>query len=444
MRPSNREIKKRINLKKTVDLFRESGYLLPQNIEKKLKIPHSTLHGYLHELYEIGVIKEYKDGWAWVEYSDDEEKIKSSYEKLRKKFFGEPPLMAVAIEIKETTEKTKELLSKYTLYREPTEEEMAKSSMEIQIYLLWKCWIDQKLHERNFKKWGLEKGVEKLAYSGIDSNSFSKLIHRQDMPPINEVLEYSENIPEAASVDEKIEGSTAHYNFIWSEEAKTIFEILGGKLKLWDGKGMILLPRKLNKNEYNKYKSWIYRKPDYALDRIKDLARVSVPDDKALEDCLDWLKNPDFISREDVLSILRFFCINARDCEAIALEKEEAILEIMASIAFNEEVEEILRWESLNIIKIFDGEKVKERARKYCLETIKKGCESVNYLSEIVLWLSKNPEIEREIKGEVEQILMESNDEKIKMCAENFLKSIQSLQSAGVSSLYSGENSGGA
>lgn len=442
MRPSDREIKKRVKLKKTVDLLRESGYLLPQNIENKLKIPHSTLHGYLHELYEIGVIKEYKNGWAWVDYSDDEEKIKTAYEKLRKKFFGEPPLKVVAIEINETTEKTKTLLSKYTSYREPTEEELTKSAREIQKYLLWKYWIDQKLHERNFKKWALEKGVEELAYSGIDSESFSNLLNKQEMPLIDEVLEYSKSFPEVIRVDEKIEGSTAHYNFMWSEDARTIFKILGGKLKPWDEKGQIPLPRKLDRNVYNKYKSWIDRKPDYALDRIKDLALVSVPDDKALEDCLDWLKNPDFRSREDVLSILQLFCINARDCGAIAPEKKEAILETMASIAFDEEVEEILRWESLNIIKIIDGEKVKDRAKKYCIETVKKGCESVNYISEIALWLFNDPEIEREIKEEVEQILLESNDEKIKMCAENFLKTTKSLQAIGLFSLDRGSGGG--
>ncbi len=448
MKLSNREIIKRAKLKKIVEYIRK-GFTQAKDIEYNLNIPHATLHGYLHELSDIGAIKEYKkdgkDGWVWIDYAEDEDEIKTSYEKLLKKFFGEPPLMAIAAEIKETSEKTRELLSKYIpYYLEPTEEEMAKSAEEIQKYLLWTCWINQKLHEINFKKCGLENGVEKLTCSGIDGNSFSNLINKQDMPPIDEVLKYSKSFPEVVRVDEKIEGSTTHYNFIWSEDVRTIFKILGGKLKPWEEKGQIPLPIKLNKKEYNKYKSWIDRKPDYALDRIKELARVSVPDDKALDDCLVWLKNPDFRSRGDVISILLSFCINARDCDSISPEKEEVILETMISIAFNEGVEEKLRWESLNIIKIFDGEKVKERAKKYCLETIKKGCESVNYLSEIALWLYKNPEIEREIKEEVEQILMKSNVGKIKLCAENFLKTTRSLQSAGVFSLNSGESGGGA
>lgn len=443
MRPSDRETKKRVNLKKIVNLLRESGYLLPKNIENKLMIPRSTLHGYLHELYEIGAIKEYKDGWAWIDYTEEEDKIKTAYDKLQKKFFGNPPLTAIATEIKETSEKTKELLSKYIqYYHEPTEEEMVKSAEEIQKYLLWTCWINQKLHQINFKKCGLENGVEKLTCSGIDGNSFSKLI-RQDMPQIDKVLEYSKSFLEAVRVDQKREENMIHYNFIWSEDTKTIFEILGGKLKPWEEKCQILLPIKLNKNEYNKYKSWIDKKPDYALYRIKDLAKVSVPDDENFEDCLNWLKNPDFRGHKDVLSILRFFCKNARDCEAIAPKKEEAILEMMSSIAFGEKVEETLRWKSLDIIKIFDSEKVKERAKKYCMETVKKGCESVNYISEIALWLYKNPEIERGIKGEVEQILLESSDEKVKICAENFLKTTQSLQAAGVSSLNYGESGEG-
>lgn len=422
------------------------GPVFKDDLVNELGIARTTVEYNLNEfLPSLYLIKTLPDGrYALIGYSGDEDKIKTAHEKLREKFFGEPPLKAVAIEIKETPEKTRELLSKYTHYREPTDEEMEKSAKEIQRYLLWNCWTDQKLHERNFKKWGIEKGIEELEYSGFNGDSFSNLINKQSMPSVDEASNYLKSFPELeVEVKEKKDQKTAYYEFKWSEYAKNSFNMLGGKLKPWEEQGQISLPRKLDRNVYNKYKSWIDRKPDYALDRIKDLARVSVPDDKALEDCLDWLKNPDFRNRGDVFSILRFFCINARDCEAIAPEKEEAILEIMASIAFNEGVEEKLRWESLNIIKIFDGEKVKEIAKTYCLETIKKGCESVNYLSEIALWLYKNPEIEREIKEEVEQILMESNDKKIKLCAENFLKTTRSLQSAGLFSLNSGERGGG-
>lgn len=448
MKLSNREIKKRAKLKKIVEWIYREGFVLAKDIEHNLDIPHATLHGYLRELSDIGIIKEYnkdgKSGWARIDYTEEEDKIKTAYEKLRENFFGEPPLKAVAIEVNETPEKTTELLSRHTSYREPSKIEMEESAREIERYLLWKCWIDQKLNERNFKKWGLERGIEKLLCSGIDCNNFSNLINRQNMPPIDKVLDYSKNSPEVVVMfDQKIEGSIMHYNFLWSKDARTIFKILGGKLKPWDEKGQIPLPRKLDNNKYNKYKGSLDRS-GYALDRIKDLAGFSVPDDQALEDCLDWLKNPDSKNRREVLSILRSFCMNARGCEAIAPEKEEAILETLANIAFGKDVEEKLRWESLNIIKIFDGEKVKERAKKYCLEKIKKECESVNYLSEIALWLYRNPEIEREIKEEVEQILMESNDEKIKLYAENFLKTTRSLQSAGLFSLNSGERGGGA
>lgn len=430
MKLSDKEIKKRARLKEIGKYIREirKGFAQTIDIESKFRIPHSTLHGYLHELNDIGEIKKYekdgKNGWAWIDYTGDEDKIKNAHDKLREKFFGEPPLKAVAIEIKEISEKTREFLSKYTYYREPTDEEMEKSAKEIQRYLIWNCWIDQ-LHERNFKKWGYEKGIEELAYSGINGDIFSNLIKKEGMPSVDEVSNYLKRFPELkVEVNEKKDQKTAYYEFEWSEDAKNLFKMLGSKLKPWEGTGLILLPRRLDISKYNSYMESIDREPIFMLDKIKKLAEYSVPTEEALEDCLNRIRNPDFKNLYEMFPIFRNFCQNAKDCEVLSPEKEEAITEALTEIAFVEEIEGNFNWAALEVLKIFDGELIKDGAKAFFLKTVKKGYKSVNYLEEIAKWICRDPKIKREIMKELVQIISKNSDKDIRNGAKNLLQHI--------------------
>lgn len=354
------------------------------------------------------------------------DRVIAAYEKLKKKFRRKPPLEAVAAEIEDSLEETEKFLKKYIHpYNEPSEKEMEESAKEIQRLLVWKYWTDQKLGEHNFKRCNLEKGIKVLEYSGIDRDIILDLINKQNMPSVAEVSNYSKEFQKLGiEVKMKKDQEIMYYEFIWSEDAKKTFEMLPDKLKPWGKKEPISLPRYLDTTKYERYKKSIVNDPSYVLDRIRNLARDGVPDDEVIEDCLSWLRDDDFKYREETLKILRSFWKNAKDCEMISTEKEEAITDTLNEIAFVKETKESLRIEALEITILINPKKANDMAKAFCLESIKKGYESGSYIFSVAKSICGNPKIKEEIKEEVEKIILESSDEKLRNDAKTFLQNI--------------------
>lgn len=353
-------------------------------------------------------------------------KVIAAYEKLTKKFRRKPPLEAVAAEMDESSEETEKLLLKYIHpYREPSEKEMEESAKEIQRLLVWKYWTDQKLDKRNFKRWGLEKGIKILEYSGIDSDIISDIINKQNMPSVAEVKKYSKEFPELGiEVKEKKDQEIMSFEFEWSEYTKKTFDMLPDKLKPWEKKGQIPLPRYLDTTKYDRYKKSIVNDPSYVLDRIRDLARDCVPDEDVIEDCLSWIRDANFKYREEILKILRSFRKNAKDCEMISTEKEEAITDTLNKIAFVKENDKSLRLLALEFTILINPKKANDMAKAFCLESIKKGYESGSYILNVAKLICGDPKIKEEIKEEAEKIILESSDEKLRNDVKTFLQNI--------------------
>jgi DNA-binding MarR family transcriptional regulator len=383
------------------------------------------------------------------------DRIEHEINSLKKKLLRPPDVDEILMEIGEDpkNEHYRGLVHKVLRFLKedwhfPNEEEKKESFNKMVNCILWGGWIAKDYHNQNLWREWWDNGIEKVRVIGIGSDfltlvrgelgeilsNYKKVpetIHigvsgerreRESYLNLEEIEKYSKRSPEMlVEIEKKAEDKMIIYEFKWSDDAKRLISIIS-KERPWKASFELSnLMRRINKEEYRKYKKLMEEKPrkrKLFLGKIRELVKDAGPDEEVLKDILKWLDRLEEF-RPKILNILRLYCNNAKE---VGLLPNDKVALKLGKIAFDEKIEETFREEAFNIIETLDARVLEEKAKEYCLKVVEKGYKSGSYLPRVGRWVNRNPEIKEELRMKVEKIIIKSNDEDVIDSCESFIR----------------------
>jgi len=400
----------------------------PKELSDQTGINHETVRSNLRgRLMDLGLLRQLDDGKyvaKWI--SDEEIRVKVAYRDLGEKLMRRPGPEELAIYLKESPPKTKELLLKYIpRYHEPTDEVIC-SAGEILARTIALGSL-----EFPSKRTFYVKGIERLLVDGLDQNAFNKIFAGSSQTEIQAAHDYLMKFPEMrVKMSHEDKNKFRHYTAKWSYDALNYLDVYCPK----DQTAECALPRRLKASCDRYYNLRLLadgEKRQYAMSELQEMARYFVPTPSVIEDLLQWLTTSD--KKGDILSIVKMFCHNGLEVDEIRDEQKAKLCDIVSRLAFEASLsneggsqEYDAGWNAFEIIKILDKnrERTGDKAMEFVCSILEKGYGTGNYLFEVSKWLAGNPNIRLMLEKRAEDILIKSNDKKVADGCEVLLKKI--------------------
>ena len=323
-----------------------------EEVSKKTEINKETVKSNLRgRLMYLGLLRKLDKGKyvaKWI--SDEEIRVKASYRYLEEMLRRRPSSEEVAIGLKETPQRSKELLLKYIpRYSEPGPEEIRRSCLALAKIIAYGS-----LKFPN-KKALFRYGTEHLVVDGLDLETLNEILAGVPTERLDEAMDYLKKFPGMRPrLEYQDRGNKRHYTVKWSLDAIDYLHTCCPK----DQSAEVLIPcrPKANLSRYWELKKLVGGESrSYAMAGIEAIARYCVPTPKVLEDLLNWLRSTD--NKQDILAILKMFCRNGLEVGEIDESLKVHICETLSAIAFEagQSIEEFDdRWIALEILKMAD------------------------------------------------------------------------------------------
>jgi hypothetical protein len=397
-----------------------------EELSKKTGVNKETVKSNLRgRLMYLGLVRKLDKGKyvaKWI--SDEEIRVKASYRYLKEMLRRRPASQEVAISIKETPQKSKNLLLKYIpRYAEPGSEEIRMSCLALAKIIAY-----GNLKSPN-KKALFGHGIEHLVVDGLDLETLNEILNGIPAEKLEEARDYLKKFPGMrARMVYQDRGNKRHYTVKWSLDAIDYLHTCRPK----DQSAEVPIPRrpKANLSRYWELKKLVDgRSGSYAMAEISAIAQYCVPTPKVLEDLLNWVVSAE--NKQDILTILKMFCRNGLEVEEINEGQKDQTCEALSKIAFeaDKSIEESAdRWTALEIIKMVDARKdlTGKKAKEFVKGMLGKGYQTGNYLFEAGKWLAEDSTIRLELVRIAEEILTNSRERIIVSGCHEFLKKIDS------------------
>lgn len=242
-------------------------------------------------------------------------------------------------------------------------------------------------------------------------------------PPIHldEARRYLEDFPEIGPriIYDK-DGAWVSYKIEWTDDVKNILH----SSYLWRKRFEVLIPKRLDGNLYRRYKDFLDRNGDYALARISEMAIRCIPSQEAMDDLLIWMEEPE--KRYHALTALSYFCKNGLEVDHLDEETQRKVANSILDSFFGETSSDDLMYEqALEIIEMLDvrDEEVVAKSKEFIRSSLRKGLDD-DRLRKLGQWLARDPRLKKELIEGVEDVMIDSKNDRVAKLCKSFIKSI--------------------
>jgi hypothetical protein len=405
----------KVDYKKLIERL-ERNPARPKELEDEFGYPHNTvMHSLKHSKFaESGIIIQLPDGRyttksAIKKFTSEEEQIKASYELLKRKLLRPPTPEEISGYIKLTPDEAKPILFKYIPgYREPSQEEIARSAND-----LWKLLVYSCLDLPGKKAW-FDKGIIKIVFEGIDQLTFNEFLENSYSISLEVAREYLDANPDMKpKIIFKEEAGEILYKVEWSEDVKRFLYMIDS----WKQTSKIHLPRRFGKNE------WSLRGPDYweALDIAKTQSEIYTLEPEMIDDLLRLIGLKHY--ELDILVTLRNFCKNSLEVDQLDDSVKTKIVLTLFDRAFVTDVYDKKRDvekgrggieernKAFEIIELLDvrSNDVIEAVKKYLDKMLILDMEIEGPdIYKVIEWLAKDPALKEGLIEKIDKLLKSS------------------------------------
>ena len=401
----------------------------PKKLSDETEIDYDTVKSNLRvRLKNLGLLRQLDNGKYVAKWIGDEEvQVKAACFELEEKLRRRPRPEEIALCIKESPQRSKELILKYyPRYTEPEDEEIQSAGKALARI------IAIGILELPSKKTLFKRGIEEVTVKGIDQETLNEVLTGIPEAELEEAKTYLKKFPgmrPKLTFEDK--GNKRHYKVKWSYDARDYLHIYCPKDKF----AWATLPRRLRADP-SRYWKMIDQvdgeKRSYVMARLEEMSRIYAPTQSIINSLLNRLDVSGI--KEDMLAILKMFVQNGLEVGRFSEVQKVKLSNRLAEIAFKisrasedeypHEYDE--RWRALEIIKMLNGKEkeVGEKAKEFIYAVLQKGYSTGNYLFEVAKWLAENPDMRIDLAKTAEEILINSTDKNIVIGCKEFLKRI--------------------
>jgi len=404
-----------------IDRLEEKGPATQTQLIDELGIPKNTMNNNVRGilLKKLGIVEKldnHKYGLRW--HLPEEDEVKLHYHRKKQKLRRNPTPEEMAGLIKEDPDDARRLLFKYIpSYREPDQNEISSAASEVRDMIVWGGLYGK---FKTKKDW-FEMGVSKVVIDGIDQETFNQIANGESSE-LEEPKRYLKDFPEMGpKITSKKERGRISYKVEWTDDAKNVLH----SSYFWRKRFEVQLPIRLDQNLYRRYKEFMDRNGDYALARISEMAEKCAPSQEAINDLLSWMVSPE--NGHQALAALKYFCENGLEIGQLDDETQTKIANSLLDAFFFCDISDDQIYDpALEIIELLDvrDSKVAAKSNDLILSSLRRGSDDIR-CRKLGQWLARDPRLRKALVRSVEDIMHDSEDDRVQKLCESFIDRIK-------------------